>query len=131
VDVAFFDPVDVSRERDRDIEAALRAKLSDVPWEVTNQAGVHLWYESKFGHPIPSIASLEDGIGRNPETATSVGVRLEGDGSIIVIAPCGLADLFGVILRRNPTQVSREHFRQRLREKGITERWPKVSVIGD
>lgn len=26
-------------------------------WDAKNQARVHLWYESKFGHPIPAIES--------------------------------------------------------------------------
>ena len=131
VDVAFFDPGNTSRERDKRIERALRQRLPEVPWEVTNQAGVHLWYESKFGHAIPPITSLEDGISLNPETATSVGVRLEADDAVTVIAPCRLEDLFGLILRRNPKQVTREYFQQRVRDKRIRERWPKVSVIDE
>ena len=129
VDVAFFDPDNMSRERDKGIDRALRQRLPDLPWEVTNQAGVHLWYEAKFSHPIPPIVSLEDGISRNPETATSVGLRLDDDDAITVIAPLGLRDLFGLTLRRNPRQVSRDYFLQRLREKHITKLWPKVSVI--
>jgi uncharacterized protein len=131
VDIAYFDPSDVSRRRDRAIEAALDESLPDVPWEVTNQAGVHLWYAGKFGHEISPIFSLEDGISRNPETATSVGVRLEPDGDVTVIAPCGLDDLFGMILRRNPKQVTKDYFRQRLIDKRIQERWPSVTVIDD
>jgi hypothetical protein len=129
VDVAFFDRVDVSRERDESLEEALRTRLPEVPWEVTNQGGVHLWYAGRFGHEIPPIVSLEDGISRNPETATSIGIRLEADGAVTVIAPCGLDDLFEMILRHNPKQVSGDYFLQRLREKRIRERWPKASVI--
>lgn len=125
VDVAFLDPRDVSRERDRAVEQELERRLPDVPWEVTNQAGVHLWYEEKFGHAIPPISSLEDGIARNLETATSVGVRLEPDDGLTVIAPCGLDDLFTAVLRRNQRQVSREYFVQRLRDKRVAERWPR------
>jgi hypothetical protein len=131
VDVAFYDVRDKSRERDAAIEGTLTRALPNIPWEVTNQAGVHLWYERKFGHPIPPITSLHDGISRYPETATSVGIRLEANDAITVIAPCGLSDLFGMVLRRNPTQVTRDYFRQRLRDKRITERWPKVTVIDD
>lgn len=131
VDVAFFDGSDVSRERDRRMEQMLYGDAPEIPWEVTNQAGVHLWYEGKFGHPIEPIGSLEDGISRNPETVTSVGVRLEADDALTVFASCGLEDLFAMILRRNPKQVTREYFRQRAMEKRIRERWPKVSVIDE
>lgn len=131
VDVAFFDARDLSRERDRLVEQELEKRLPDVPWEVTNQAGVHLWYEEKFGRAIFPIASLEDGIARNPETATSVGVRLEPDDRLTVVAPWGLDDLFTAVLRLNPNQVSRDYFLQRLREKLVAERWPQVTVIDD
>jgi uncharacterized protein len=129
VDVAFYDPADITRERDGRLEEALSARLPKLPWDVTNQAGVHLWYESKFGHPIPAISSLEDGISRNPETATSVGINLGPDEALKVIAPCGLEDLFAMVLRRNPKQVTRDYFMHRMREKRIQERWPKVSLI--
>ena len=129
VDVAFLDAADVSRERDRAIERRLHHLVPDVPWEVTNQAGVHLWYESKFGHPIAPITSIEDAIGRWPETATAVAVRLDRDDRIGVVAPCGLDDLFGLVLRRNPRQVTPEYFEMRVRSKRISERWPKVTIV--
>ena len=131
VDVAFFDPTDVTRARDRAIEERLTELSPAVPWEVTNQAGVHLWYEAKFGHPIRELTSTEDALSHWPETATCVGVRLEDDDSISVIAPFGLGDLFGMVLRRNTTQVTREFFRQRAQSKRIRELWPKVVVIDD
>jgi uncharacterized protein len=64
-----------------------------------------------------------------PETATAVAVRLLPDDHLHVIAPCGLDDLFGLVLRRNPTRVSLDEFRRRYREKAIQETWPRVRVI--
>jgi hypothetical protein len=129
VDVAFFDEADLTRHRDRVLEAELGAGLPGVPWEVTNQAGVHLWYEAKFGHPIRPITSIEDAVGRWPETAAAVAVRLERDDAITVVAPCGLDDLFSLVLRRNERQVTAEYFKQRVESKRIRERWPKVTVV--
>jgi hypothetical protein len=131
VDVVFFDPSDLSRERDRAIEAELSEILPGLPWEVTNQAGVHLWYESKFDHAISPIESIEDAVSRNPETATSVGVRLEPDDTLTVVAPCGLEDLMTMVLRRNPKQISVDYFRRRLGEKEIERKWPKVTIIDE
>jgi uncharacterized protein len=51
--------------------------------------------------------------------------------AITVIAPLGLDELVGLKLRRNPKQVSRDYFRQRVGEKRIRERWPKVWVIDE
>jgi hypothetical protein len=131
VDVAYFDESDVRRERDEEFAVRLRAVRPDIPWEVTNQAGVHLWYEAKFGYPIPMARSIDDAVGMWPETATSVAVRLLPDDSLYVIAPCGLKDLLGLRLRRNPRQISREFFQQRLREKRIQQTWPRVAISDD
>jgi uncharacterized protein len=131
VDVAYFDASDTARERDHEIAGRLRARRPDVPWEVTNQAGVHLWYEAKFGFPIPPAPSVEDAIAMWPETATSVAVRLLPDDSLYVVAPCGLEDLLGLTLRRNPRQVSEAFFQQRLREKRPRDTWPLISVIAE
>jgi len=111
VDVAHFDAADLS------------------PWEVTNQAGVHLWFESVFGHAVAPLRSLEDAVASWPETATAVGLHLCDDDSLSVIAPHGLADLFDMIVRRNPQRVSVETYRQRLASKRYAERWPGVRVV--
>lgn len=129
VDVVYCDESDIERARDDEIAAYLREQRPDVPWEVTNQAGVHLWYEAKFGSPIPPARSVEDAIGMWPETATSVAVRLLADNSLYVVCPCGLKDLLGLTLRRNPRQVSHAFFQQRLRQKRPQETWPLISVI--
>ncbi len=60
VDVAFFDPEDLSRRRD---EAAQRClgSMADLPWEATNQAAVHTWYAEHFHEaPVPPLASVHD-----------------------------------------------------------------------
>ena len=46
VDVAYFDASNLSSERDAELQLHLKDKLPHVPWEVTNQASVHLWFES-------------------------------------------------------------------------------------
>jgi hypothetical protein len=46
-----------------------------------------------------------------------------------VVAPFGLEDLFGLVCRRNPRRVSVDHYRRRLRDKRVAERWPKVTII--
>jgi uncharacterized protein len=129
VDVAFFDPGDLSPERDRAVEGALRERRPEAPWDAKNQAAVHIWYPAKFGYEVEPLTSTADGVATWPETATCVGVRLDRDDSITVVAPHGLDDLFGLVLRRNPTRVSVEEYERRLRTKRITERWPRVRVI--
>jgi hypothetical protein len=129
VDVAFFDPGDLSPERDLAVERALRERQPDTPWDAKNQAAVHLWYPAKFGYEVDPLASTAAGVATWPETATCVGVRLDADDHMSVVAPHGLDDLLGLVHRRNPVRVSTEEYERRLRTKRITERWPRVCVL--
>lgn len=123
VDVVFFEGA-----AEEEVERCLRARLPAVPWQVKDQALVHTWYERVFGYRVEPLTSLEDAVGTWPEFCTSVAVRLRPDGALDVIAPYGLEDLFGVVLRRNPRRVSPEIFRRRLASKRIAERWPDVTI---
>ena len=129
VDVAYFDASDPGRET----EAALRRRLGEampaVPWEVTNQAEVHLWFEEHFGHAVAPLQSLRDAVASWPEHATCVAVCLNHDDSIEVIAPHGLDDLFNCVVRRNPTRVSMDTYRMRVAQKNYASRWPRVTVV--
>jgi uncharacterized protein len=46
-----------------------------------------------------------------------------------VVAPCGLEDLFGLVCRRNPRRVSVAHYRRRVRDKRIADRWLGVRIV--
>ncbi|SNT61309.1 hypothetical protein SAMN05421812_11361 [Asanoa hainanensis] len=130
VDVAFFDPTDLTRDRDRTATEALTALLPAVPWEATNQAAVHTWYPAHFGGgPIPPLSSAAEAIATWPETATAVAVRLTAAGELEVCAPHGLTDLLGGVWRRNPRPITVERSRERLTRHNPTTRWPGVRVI--
>lgn len=129
VDVAYFDASDTSAQRDIGLQARLHALAPGIPWEVTNQAGVHLWFEAQFGHSVQPLHSLEEGIASWPEFATAVGVSLGPDNALTIIAPHGLEDLFSMVVRRNPARASAETYRQRVAQKRYTERWPNVRVM--
>jgi uncharacterized protein len=129
VDLAYFDPLDLRPEAEHTFEECLRLILPNVPWEVKNQAAVHLWYERRFGYAVPALDSIQAAVATWPETATAVAVRLLADDRLEVIAPFGLADLFGMILRWNRTRVTVEEFRRRSSSKRIRERWPDVQIV--
>ncbi|QVN23880.1 nucleotidyltransferase family protein [Burkholderia pyrrocinia] len=129
IDVAYFDSTDFSAARDASLKRCLTDMLPGVPWEVTNQATVHLWFERTFGHPVPPLGSLEDAVASWPEFATSVGIVLRDDDSVDVIAPHGLDDLFSMVIRRNPQRVSVDTYRKRVAEKQYRKRWPQVVVV--
>lgn len=129
VDVAYFDPSDVSAARDQALQDQLRMLRPSVPWEVTNQAGVHHWFEGHFGHAVEPLTSLHEAVASWPEFATAVGLSLDHDNALRVIAPHGLEDLFAITIRRNPTRVSIETYRERVAQKRYAERWPLVRVV--
>lgn len=130
VDVAYFDPRDLSRANDDRMTKRLSERWPQVPWEARNQAAVHTWYAGKFGgDPVEPLTSIADAIGTWPETATAVAVRLGSDDTIEICAPLGLADLLGGVWRRNPRRVSLERSLARLARHRPEQRWPAVKVI--
>jgi uncharacterized protein len=134
IDLAFFDPCSLDGERERGVHSAVTAQAPDICWDVTNHAAVHLWYPQVFGVQVQPLRSCADAVGTWPETATAIGIRLMGDDSIRVVAPCGLDDLFALICRRNPRratseQYTSEQYRRRVQVKRIARRWPRVRVL--
>ena len=129
VDLGFFDPDDLTPEREAAVEAALRGRAPDLPWEAKNQAAVHLWYPQRFGLEVPPFRTTAEAVATFPETASCVGVRLLPDDELLVVAPYGLDDLLGGVCRHNPARVSHELYARRLAEKGWRERWPRLRVI--
>jgi len=128
VDVAYFDPADLSPERDVKAQETL-AVLAGLPWEATNQAAVHTWYHRYFGgDPVEPFGCVHDAIATWPETATCVGVRRRA-GVVEVCAPHGLADLLGGVWRVNPVRVTPEISRARLARQRAAARWPGVTVV--
>jgi hypothetical protein len=126
VDLGFFDPADLSPEREAEVEAALRERAPDVPWDAKNQAAVHLWYPQKFGVEVEPFRATADAIATYPETATCVGVRLLPADELDVVAPHGLDDLFACVCRHNPSRVSRAYYERRVAAKAWDERWPRL-----
>ncbi len=129
VDLAFFDPCSLEGERELSVHRELTARALDICWEVTNQASVHLWYPRVFGVEINPLTCSADAVATWPETATSIGIRLLGDDSLEIVAPCGLDDLFGLVQRRNPRLLTHEQYRRRVERLHISTRWPRVEIL--
>ena len=123
VDVLYFDAADTGREREAAAEAELRELMPGIPWEVRNQARMHL----KTGQA--PYRDTEDGLRHFAETPTAVGVRL-GTAGVEVIAPHGLDDLFACVVRPvfdDPRLVG--FYRARMEAKRWDRRWEKVRIL--
>ena len=128
VDVVHFDRKTLGPEQDAHLESRLRALMPTVQWEVTNQATVHQWFASNLGQAVLPLGSLEEGVATWPEFATCVGVYLNDDEAIGVVAPHGLDDLFALRVRHNPIRASFAVYRQRVKSKRFGARWPLLSI---
>lgn len=119
VDLIYFDPVVADDRRDEELELALTAQVSDVCWEVKNQARMHR------RHSDPAYTSALDAMRYWPERQTAVGIRL--DGSRSVLSSFGLQSLFAGELSVGPFR-SVGTFRQRAEQKQWLQRWPKLRL---
>ena len=129
VDVAYFDPSDLSEQQDHLYENALKLKMPQIPWEVTNQAAVHLWYHKIFGYRVLPLNNIEEAVATWPETCTAIAVTKVEKDKYKIYAPCGVEDLFGMVIRRNPVRVDVGIYNERIAKKKYEECWKAVRVI--
>ncbi len=94
--------------------------------EARNQCRVPIWFRSKFGEDYDSIACTAEALPRFVAPAFAVGVRLEADDSITIVAPFGLEDAFDLVVRPNPDRPLAKDW-AKIATK-IKTRWPEVSV---
>ncbi len=123
IDVLYYDKADLSKQREQAFEARLAALLP-APWQVRNQARMHI------PKNLPQHKSSSDSMIYWLETVTAVGVRLEADDSLTVIAPLGADDLLGLVCR--PTafgRTRRPEYDARIAAKRWAELWPRVRFL--
>jgi hypothetical protein len=128
-DVIYFDAADLSWEAE---DAAIRRVAAAAsgcvgPVQLRNQARVHLWFADRFGVPYPPLGSADEALPRYASVVHAVGVRLEPDGRLDVLAPFGLNDLFGMVIRPNMRLDNRaSHAVKAARARRF---WPEVTVV--
>lgn len=127
-DLCYFDPDPSWEAEDRFIRRAAAAcpPPLDALVEVRNQGRVHLWFEGKFGEPYAPLRCTDEMVERFVCPAFAVGVRLEADDTLSLVAPFGLEDLFALRLRPNPRRPNPAAVR-RVAAK-LAERWPELRV---
>jgi hypothetical protein len=127
-DLGYHDATDTSYEAEDvvigRVAAAFEPPLRDMV-EVRNQARVHLWFEGKFGEPYAPLTGSAEALSRFVSPLFAVGVRLEADGRMTVLAPFGLSDLFALRLRPNPERKTNGFART---AASVSRRWPEISV---
>jgi hypothetical protein len=123
IDVLFFDPDDLSKDREASLETSLAKHLPGPKWSVKNQARMHL----KNGDA--PYRDLSDAIAHWLETAICLAARLDRAERLTIIAPWGLEDLMALRLRPTPSGLRRpDAYQARLQKKNWQARWPLLSL---
>ncbi len=108
---------------DAAFEGALRAARASLPWSVTHQRAM----AAANGHA--PYRNVVDALAHWPETATAVAARLVA-GRVELLAPLGLDDLMGMVVRPGPAHAADASVVQtRLQAKGWARRWPALRVF--
>ncbi len=124
IDVLYHDPADARPEAERKWEARLRDTLPDgPPWSVKNQARMHIRNgDAPYG-------ATENALRFWLETPTCVAVRLEADDALALLAPHGLEDLFGMVVRPTPNgRIKLADYRRRITGKNWPSLWPRLRI---
>jgi hypothetical protein len=123
IDVVYLDRAQWSAALDAHWERVLVALLPGLPWSVRNQARMHV------RNGDPPYRDTQDALAHWLETPTCVAVRL-GSGGLELIAPYGLDDLTGLVLRPTPAGRRKpDQFRRRLETKGWLACWPRLRLV--
>jgi hypothetical protein len=128
-DLAYYDASDLSYEAEDVViqrgAAAFAPEVSPLV-EIRNQARVHLWFEGHFGEPYSPLSCGAEALTRFVAPTFAVGVRLTPNDRLHVEAPFGLADLFALRLRPNPSRVALD-FASKVAK--VRERWPEAVIV--
>lgn len=121
-DIVYFDKNDLSKETEKKREKKIQKNYLGCPvkLEAVNEARTHLWYEKDFGRKIEPYTCTEHAIYSFPTTASAVGITLNKNNGLVVFAPHGLTDLFGLIVRANKIKITKDIYEKKC------NRWKKV-----
>ncbi|RSD24460.1 nucleotidyltransferase family protein [Mesobacillus subterraneus] len=120
VDVIFHDVNVMDESEEKRFETILSDLHPGIPWSVKNQARMHQV------NNIPPYVSSADAISKFPETATALGITLNPDGSLKLIAPHGIEDVVKLKIKPTPYFKSSEHLMKIFSNRVKTKNWESV-----
>ncbi len=123
IDLIYFDPADISEEREKEYDVLLRKKV-DVNWSTKNQARMH----EKHGKR-DSYKNAEEALSEWVETPTCVAVRLEDNDVLTLFAPHGITDLVNLVVKPSPAfSNNQDVFWKRVKDKEWERKWPRLKI---
>jgi hypothetical protein len=127
-DLIYYDAADTSWNAEDAVIQRVAAATRDCvgPVETRNQARVHLWFAERFGCAYPQLRSADESLRYYASRVHAVGVRLEPDDRLDVIAPFGLDDVFALRISPNRALPNADAYTGKAaRAKAI---WPEAMV---
>lgn len=125
VDVIYFDKLNTDEQNEKKLEKHLKSLLSHVPWSVKNEVRM------MTVNQIPPYSSSVDAISKFPETASSLGVKLDAQEQVILTAPWGIHDAIQLIIKPTPFFMESNErmilYKERLAKKNWQAIWPHVT----
>ncbi|HAO64599.1 TPA: hypothetical protein DCQ44_01300 [Candidatus Taylorbacteria bacterium] len=123
IDLVYFDQNGNGWEADNKLSEELRKKTGLI-WEIKNEVYMH---ERNGLLPYTSTA---DAISKWPETVTAIGVKLNKEGKLELVAPYGIGDLINFVVRPTPNfRGGIEEVKTRMLQKKWQEKWPKITLV--
>ncbi|KYD23935.1 nucleotidyltransferase family protein [Parageobacillus toebii] len=127
IDVIYFDDTNMDELEEKKFEMRLRNILPNIPWSVKNEARMHVV------NNVPPYSSSVDAISKFPETATSLGVKLDEKDDIILVAPWGVDDVINLEVKPTPyfkeSKELSKIYEERITKKNWKDIWYKVKVF--
>ncbi len=121
IDVIYYDPIHPDEEIDRSLERRLSA-MAKFPWSVKNQARMHERNRDN------AYTSTSDAMSYWVEIETAVGAKLSTPREIEIIAPFGIARLFGNSITINNKRKKTGDFYARIKQKNWLSKWPELEI---
>jgi len=123
IDLIYCNALNLNPEKDVVLEDCL-IETTGKPWSVKNQAYMHLRNNDN------AYVSTADALTYWVEVETMIGVTLEDDDSLRLIAPLGVQSLLAGEVNINPTRPKRDEYYRRMTEKNWLDIWPNLDIKG-
>lgn len=121
VDLIYFNPSNISKKHDLQIENNLNRLMPESSWQVKNQARM----STKNGHK--QYKNCIEAMSFWPELQTAIGANISKDGKLKVVSPFKASEVVVLSVTKNHKCTS-NIFQSRVSEKGWLKLWPDIKI---
>ncbi|EIM06295.1 hypothetical protein A1A1_12052 [Planococcus antarcticus DSM 14505] len=126
IDVIYYDDKNRDKKMEKQLEKTLISLLPNVPWSVKNEARMH----SRNG--VEPYISSTDAVAKFPETATALGIKLDKQDNLVLIAPHGIKDVINLTVRPTPYFTANKEriavYENRIQKKNWKLTWNRLII---